>query len=226
MSETDQVFQSSIEILLTDPYGTIDAQNARRLSELCVGTLYNQLCHRNKRRKKNQDGLEAGHPQDLWHDFQYLLNFWNNDSKQSNFLCGTLQHCSVLLLLIRGWRLQFLANWDRIWRTRIGVESIIDDKILDHYLPESWNKILAQDRRLKNWRLSAVYICSISQLSLFLCVKQPYFTSGAIYARRVVHRPFYVFLLDTCEFGVSRSSLKIGSTFHKWPGYIYMDIIN
>jgi hypothetical protein len=65
MSETDQVFQSSIEILLTDLYGTIDAQNARRLSELCVGTLYNQLCHRNKRRKKNQDGLEAGHPQDL-----------------------------------------------------------------------------------------------------------------------------------------------------------------
>jgi hypothetical protein len=55
---------------------------------------------------------------------------------------------------------------------------------------------------------------------IYLCVKRPYFTSGEIKWAWVVNRPFYVFLLDACEIGVSRSSPKIASAFHKWPGYI------
>ena len=48
MFETDDLFRAVFPLMLNDIYGAIDSSNCRRLNELCIGTLYNQLCRLKK----------------------------------------------------------------------------------------------------------------------------------------------------------------------------------
>jgi hypothetical protein len=48
MVETDDLFRAVFPIILVKFYGALDSSNCRRLNELAVGTLYNQLCRDKK----------------------------------------------------------------------------------------------------------------------------------------------------------------------------------